>query len=144
MPAWVDTAYNEYSKRLRELKLILIEIDLPKRSKTSTITQAIAQESEKMLDLIDDDDLVIALDERGESWSSVTLSNKLSSWMESGKNICLLVGGPDGLSEACKKRAQAMWSLSALTLPHPLIRPILAEQLYRAWSILAKHPYHRV
>ena len=85
----------------------------------------------------------IFLDEHGKSFSTVQLSEKLQHWRETWSNISLLVGGPDGLSQECLDRADAKWSLSPLTLPHPLVRIIIAEQVYRAWSILAKHPYHR-
>jgi len=86
---------------------------------------------------------VIALDVLGKSWSTEQLSGQLDQWLASGQDIVLLVGGPEGLSKACLQRADQKWSLSALTFPHPLVRVILAEQLFRAWSILSNHPYHR-
>jgi 23S rRNA (pseudouridine1915-N3)-methyltransferase len=86
---------------------------------------------------------VIALDGRGRAWSTEELADTLASWLADGRDLALLVGGPEGLAEACIERADGIWSLSPLTFPHPLVRVILAEQLYRAWSILQGHPYHR-
>ena len=86
---------------------------------------------------------VIALDVKGRSWSTPKLAQQLAAWQMDGRDVDLLVGGPDGLGEACRKRADQSWSLSALTLPHPLVRVLLVEQLYRAWSINQGHPYHR-
>ena len=88
-------------------------------------------------------DRVIALDVRGSAWSTEQLAEELSDWQMAGTNVSLLIGGPDGLSRDCLQRARQRWSLSALTLPHPLVRVVLAEQLYRAWTITAGHPYHR-
>ncbi len=85
----------------------------------------------------------MALDVLGKPWSTETLAQRLSDWQMNGRNVSLLVGGPDGLSRACLDRADMKWSLSALTLPHPLVRVVLAEQLYRAWTITVNHPYHR-
>lgn len=144
MPAWVTTAFNEYQKRLpREIALSLLELDLPKRQKNSNLQQLITKEGDAMLAQIAKSDYVVALDEHGEQWSTMELSQQLETWLQSGQDICLLVGGPDGLAPACKQRAQTTWALSALTLPHPLVRPIIAEQIYRAWSIISNHPYHR-
>ena len=144
MPTWVTEGYYEYQKRLpREIVLELIELEMPKRSKNIDINQLITKEGLLMLNHIHKNDLVIALDERGQSWSTKELAKQLQHWLQGGTDICLLVGGPDGLAPSCKERATSQWSLSPLTLPHPLIRPILAEQLYRAWSIMNNHPYHR-
>jgi 23S rRNA (pseudouridine1915-N3)-methyltransferase len=96
-----------------------------------------------MLAAIGKGDGVIALDVLGKAWSTEHLAEQIKSWQMSGRNMSLLIGGPDGLSEACLQRAEQRWSLSALTFPHPLVRVILAEQLYRAWSINNNHPYHR-
>ena len=86
---------------------------------------------------------VLALDVRGSSWSTETLSDKLAGWMSDGRDLALLVGGPEGLAPACLAQAEGRWSLSPLTMPHPLVRVVVAEQLYRAWSLLRHHPYHR-
>jgi 23S rRNA (pseudouridine1915-N3)-methyltransferase len=86
---------------------------------------------------------VIALDVGGRTWSTEQLSDRLAGWLAEGRDLALLVGGPEGLADSCVRQAEERWSLSALTFPHPLVRVILAEQLYRAWSILKRHPYHR-
>ena len=96
-----------------------------------------------MLAAIPAGSIVIALDVLGKSWSTEQLASQLDQWLASGQDVALLVGGPEGLSPACLQRADLKWSLSALTFPHPLVRIILAEQLFRAWSILSNHPYHR-
>lgn len=96
-----------------------------------------------MLAAISDRDRVVALDVKGKPWSTEQLASHLRDWQLGGDNISLLVGGPDGLAEECLARADQRWSLSALTLPHPLVRIVLAEQLYRAWTINNNHPYHR-
>ena len=96
-----------------------------------------------MLSALGRDDRVIALEVGGKSWSTVDLAEQLASWQRHGQRVSLLVGGPEGLSEACRQRASQQWSLSPLTLPHPLVRVIIAEQIYRAWSLLNRHPYHR-
>ena len=101
------------------------------------------QESKRILSQIDASDHVVALDVIGKSWSTPELAEHLASWQQLGSDISLVIGGPDGLDPACLQRANQRWSLSALTLPHPLVRVMLAEQLYRAWTILQNHPYHR-
>lgn len=144
MPAWVTDAWQEYTRRMpRECTLRLVEIPLSKRRKSLTPVQATEQEGQQMLAAIPGDCTVIALDVQGKNWSTETLAGRLQDWLGSGRDVVLLVGGPDGLSPACLARAELRWSLSALTYPHPLVRVILAEQLYRAWSINAGHPYHR-
>lgn len=144
MPAWVEQGWQEYVKRLpREISLELVEIPLGPRSKSSTTATAIARESDAILQAIGPGDKVIALEVKGRDWSTEQLSGQLAQWQMEGDNVSLLVGGPDGLSDACRARAQVQWSLSRLTLPHPLVRVLLAEQVYRAWTILANHPYHK-
>ncbi len=144
MPKWVTTGYQEYKKRLTaELKLDLIEITPGPRTKGAAVSRAIEKESKQMLAAVDRNDFVIALDVTGESWDTGMLARNMEDWRMLGSNVCLLVGGPDGLSSGCLERAQQIWSLSALTYPHPLVRIILAEQLYRAWTLLNNHPYHR-
>ena len=144
MPAWVVDAYQEYAKRLpRECTLQLVEIALSKRRKSQTPEQAAEEEGQQMLASLPKDCTVVALDVRGNSWSTAALAVRLQDWLGSGRDVALLVGGPDGLSAACLARADLRWSLSALTFPHPLVRVVLAEQLYRAWTINAGHPYHR-
>ncbi len=144
MPAWVEQGVQEYSRRLpRELGLEWKELPLAQRSKSSSPEQLREREGEQILRAIAAGDRVIALDVRGKSLSTPQLAKQLVDWQMSGDNFSLLIGGPDGLSEACLQRAERRWSLSDLTLPHPLVRILLAEQLYRAWTITVNHPYHR-
>ncbi len=144
MPDWVKTAVAEYSRRLpRELALKWVEVPLGKRRKGSDLAQAVAEESKVLLKAIPEYDRVIALDVGGKSWSTEQLAEELRKWQASGDNYSVMIGGPNGLAEDCYQRADLRWSLSPLTLPHPLVRVLLAEQLYRAWSINAGHPYHK-
>jgi len=144
MPAWVVDAYQEYAKRLpRECALRLVEIPLSKRRKSLSSSQAAEDEGQHLLASLPKDCTVIALDVRGNSWSTEELAVRLQDWLGSGRDVALLIGGPDGLSADCLKRADLKWSLSALTYPHSLVRVVLAEQLYRAWTINTGHPYHR-
>lgn len=142
-PNWVEIAFKEYAKRLNVFQLNLIEIPLSRRTKNGDIKKNIQEEGEKIIAKIPKDTLVIALDEHGEQWSSTELAAQFKTWQIIWKNITIIIGGPDGLSEACLKKASLKWSLSKLTFPHQLVRVILIEQLHRAWSILNNHPYHR-
>ncbi len=144
MPRWVQDGYQEYAKRLpNECTLHLTEIALGHRGKNADIARLTRAEGTRMLAAIPDGCKVIALDVQGKAWSTQTLSRQLNAWMAGGDDVALLVGGPEGLAPDCLARAQLKWSLSPLTLPHPLVRVVVAEQLYRAWSILRNHPYHR-
>lgn len=144
MPAWVTDGYQEYAKRLpRDCSLHLHEIAPAKRGKSGSAAQWMREEGERLLAAIPNDHHVIALDVKGKTWSTEQLSQQLQNWQQDGRDVSLIVGGPDGLSDACLKRANQSWSLSALTFPHPLVRIVMAEQLYRAWTILQNHPYHR-
>jgi 23S rRNA (pseudouridine1915-N3)-methyltransferase len=144
MPSWVSEGYQEYAKRLpRECRLQLTEIPLSKRHKSLTAAQAKQQEGKAMLAALPKDCTVIALDVAGKSWGTEDLARHLGDWLGSGRDVALLVGGPDGLSPSCLDRADQRWSLSALTYPHSLVRIVLAEQLYRAWTLNTGHPYHR-
>lgn len=144
MPAWVTQGYEEYARRMpRECELQLVEIPLVKRSKGSTTEKLMEQEGEKMLSAIPKDSLVVAMEVDGKNWSTPQLAEEMGQWMQSGRKVALLVGGPEGLAPACRQRAELRWSLSALTLPHPMVRIVLAEQLYRATCILKNHPYHK-
>ncbi len=149
MPGWVQTGYQEYARRLpKELNLELVEVPLGYRPKTQrrkgeAPDRAVELEGKAILKALTRDDHVVALAVEGSVWSTEQLAKNLRSWQVSGNNICLLIGGPDGLDKTCMARANQSWSLSALTLPHPLVRVLLIEQLYRAWSINAGHPYHR-
>ncbi len=144
MPGWVNDAYDEYAKRMPpECRLKLHEIASGRRGKGRDPRRAMADEGKAMLKALPDGCRVIALDVTGRAWSTEDLSRQMRGWMGEGRDPALLVGGPDGLAEACLERAEQCWSLSLLTFPHPLVRVILAEQLYRAWSLLEGHPYHR-
>jgi 23S rRNA (pseudouridine1915-N3)-methyltransferase len=144
MPAWVESGFQEYTRRLpSECQLKLVEIPAAFRGKNASVEKTKKEEGEKIGRAIPSGSFVIALDVLGKSWSTRELAQQMQRWMSDGRDVSLLVGGPEGLPEACIKRAEARWSLSALTFPHPLVRVILAEQLYRAWSILKNHPYHR-
>ena len=125
------------------MKLELRELPLGKRGKGADIKRAIQSEGQQMLSAIPASDQVIALDVKGKPWSTEQLAVELRNWQLEGDNISLLVGGPDGLAPECLARANKRWSLSPLTLPHPLVRILLTEQIYRAWTINHNHPYHR-
>lgn len=144
MPAWVDSGTEEYRKRLpRDFVLNIVEIPLSQRSKTTDLKRAMAKEGEASLQAIGKGDYVVALDVLGQNLSTEKLAKKINTVRDVGQNLSLLVGGPDGLAPECLQRADATWSLSALTMPHPIVRVVVAEQLYRVWSLLNNHPYHR-
>lgn len=144
MPGWVETAWADYAARLpHECRLELIEIAPAQRGKNSDIVRAKQQEGEKILKAIPRDSFVIVLDERGAALTSPQWAGELKKWMQSGRDTCLLVGGPDGHAPEVLARADQQWSLSKLVLPHALVRVFVAEQLFRAWSLLSNHPYHR-
>lgn len=143
-PEWVTLAFQDYAQRLPHgCALHLIEIPTPKRGRNADLDRLRREEGTAMLAAIPPNCLTIALDLTGSDWDSVGLSRRLSDWMHSGRDVALLIGGPDGLTRECLDRAELKWSLSRLTLPHALVRVVVAEQLYRAWSILQGHPYHR-
>jgi 23S rRNA (pseudouridine1915-N3)-methyltransferase len=142
VPGWVTDGYLEFARRLpRDQALILEEVPATRRQ--GDVKRCIDDEGERLLGRVGRDDRVIALDERGAPWSSAALSERLGVWRRDGRDVVLLVGGADGLSEDCRSRAEATWSLSAATLPHALVRVLVAEQIYRAWTLLSGHPYHR-
>lgn len=144
MPEWVKSGYDEYARRLpRDCSLQLKEIPLAQRGKNTDIARAIDKEGTALLSAISPGDRVVALDVCGNSINTDQLAHTLKRWQQDGRDTCFLIGGPDGLSARCLAAAHEKWSLSALTLPHPLVRILLAEQLYRAWSLLQNHPYHR-
>ena len=133
MPEWVTTAYEDYTRRMRkDMRVDLEEIAV--RSKV--------EEEKRLLERIGDDYLV-ALDERGKSLTTLQLARWLAERQQDGRNLCFVIGGPDGHGQALLAKAALRWSLSALTFPHAMVRVILAEQLYRAHSVLQNHPYHR-
>lgn len=144
MPEWIEKGYTEYARRLpRECALRLLEIPPGQRGSHADVARIVRAEGERLLAAVPAGSRVIALDERGQEWSTMELAGRLSGWLGEGRDVSLLVGGPDGLDAACRARADPLWSLSRLTLPHPLVRVVVAEQIYRAWSLLHNHPYHR-
>lgn len=143
-PVWVDAGFQDYARRLPpECRLELTELPLGPRGKGQDALRALSFEGDRMLKALPIDARIVALDERGRSWTSRELAERLADWMASGQDVALLMGGPDGLAPACKARATEQWALSALTLPHGLARVVVAEALYRAHSLLRSHPYHR-
>lgn len=145
MADWVITGYEEYAQRLpADYALKLVEIPAEKRGKGADLERISQREGEQMLAAIPKNDFVLALSERGQLWNNQQLANKLRDWHDHAVNVSLLIGGPEGLAPACLQRANLQWSLSPLTFPHPLVRVIVAEQLYRSWTLLQNHPYHRL
>lgn len=144
MPAWVVQGYQHYAKRMPPAcQLRLHEISAGKRGKNADIERIVREEGRKILAATPKNALLIALEVQGKSWSTQQLAGQMQHWLADGRDVALLVGGPDGLSAEVRQAAHMMWSLSALTLPHPLVRVVASEQIYRAWSLLNKHPYHR-
>ena len=144
MPSWVTDGYQEYAKRLpHDCALELIEISPGHRSKNSNTAKAMQQEADALNKVIRPGDHIVALDVLGKSWSTEQLSEQLGNWRMNGSDIALIIGGPDGISPELLTRAHQRWSLSALTLPHPLVRVLVSEQIYRAWTLLQGHPYHK-
>ncbi|MEX0738509.1 MAG: 23S rRNA (pseudouridine(1915)-N(3))-methyltransferase RlmH [Pseudohongiella sp.] len=144
MPAWVEQGVLEYSKRLpAEFSFSCIEVPLGKRGKSSSVEQAMRQEEEALLARVSPRDYLVALDVQGKALSTEAMAARVSQIRDEGRHLSFLVGGPDGLTQTCLQRADERWSLSALTLPHPLVRTVMAEQIYRVWSLLSGHPYHR-
>ena len=144
MPGWVQQGYNEYIKRIGQgLNVELLELTAEKRGKSANTSKILEKEAEKMRQAIAKNHLVVALDKSGQSWSTEKLAQKLADWQLDGTNISLLIGGPEGMTQELIDQADLRLSFSAMTFPHPVVRIILAEQLYRAWSILNNHPYHK-
>ena len=144
MPAWVVQGYQEYARRLPpECALELIEVAPRHRGKGADLARILRDEGQKMLAAVPKGSHLVTLEVEGRPWNTAELSRQLARWMEQGQDVALLVGGPEGLAPACLAAARQRWSLSPLTLPHPLVRVVVAEALYRAWSLLRGHPYHR-
>lgn len=144
MPGWVDAAFAGYAARLpRELRFERVALPLGVRGKSGEVARAVREEGERVLKTLADAERVIALDERGEAWTSPELAARLQRWQLDGRDLALVVGGPDGHAPSVLERAEQRWSLSRLTLPHALVRVLVVEQLYRAASLNAGHPYHR-
>ena len=144
MPGWIQEGWNEYAKRMPpEARLELVELKPEDRGGGRSVERAKQLEGERVLQAVPEGATLLALDERGKAVTTQGLSVMLADWMREGSHPVFAIGGADGHDEAVRERAQKLISLSALTLPHGLVRVLLAEQLYRAWSILARHPYHR-
>lgn len=145
MPSWVVDGWSEYARRFpRGFALELREIPAIRRHHNAGIEAIRRREGEALLAATPQSSLIIALDEQGKQWSTLELCGQMTQWMQGGRDVAFLIGGPDGLSMHCLSQVSSRWSLSRLTLPHPLVRIVLAEQLYRAWSLTQNHPYHRV
>ncbi|WP_137938236.1 23S rRNA (pseudouridine(1915)-N(3))-methyltransferase RlmH [Chitinivorax sp. B] len=143
-PDWIDTGFNEYVKRMpRECSIELKEIKPEKRVGGKTAHQVMAAEKARIGAALPAGCLVVALDERGENWTTVKLAERLKQWLSEGRDVAFVIGGADGLDPAIKQQAGKLLQLSAMTMPHGMVRVLLAEQLYRAWSIINNHPYHR-
>lgn len=143
MPAWIEQGVLEYTKRLpREAQMVFIELKPDKRSHR-TAEQVMETERDRILSALPLHNKIIALDERGQVWRTVELAQQMGLWQREGQDIAFIIGGADGLHPDIKAQAHQLLQLSALTLPHGLVRIVLAEQLYRAWSINQNHPYHR-
>lgn len=143
MPAWVDEGFSEYAARMpRKCRLELRALALGRRSRGADPARAISDEGRRLLKA-SEGCCRVCLDVRGTAIDTPALARRLAGWMGEGQDVALLVGGPDGLAQECLDAASWRWSLSPLTLPHGLVRVLLAEQMYRAWTVLAGHPYHR-
>lgn len=144
MPAWIQDGFNEYVRRMPpEIRVELAELKPEERGAGRSVEKARAVEGSRMLAALPDGATLLALDERGKAFSTQALSVMLTEWMRDGSHPTFAIGGADGLDPAVKERADKVLSLSSLTLPHGMVRVLLAEQIYRAWSIIARHPYHR-
>lgn len=144
MPKWVNDAVADYIARYpREWHFSLNTLPPAARHKSRTTAEILDIEGDKLLRAAQHHSLLIALDERGECLTSRQFSLQLSQWQTQSEAVAFLIGGADGLSSRCREAAHQTWSLSSLTFPHAIARLILVEQLYRAWSLLANHPYHR-
>lgn len=145
MPDWIETGYHEYAKRMPpECRLTLREIKPVERSGSKTAETAMALERARIEAILPKGAALIALDERGRDLTSAQLSLQLTQWQREGRDVAFIIGGADGLDAEFKAQATMLLRISSLTLPHGMVRVLLAEQLYRAWSIQQNHPYHRV
>jgi 23S rRNA (pseudouridine1915-N3)-methyltransferase len=144
MPAWVDAGFMEYARRMpRDARLDLIAIKPEARADGRVVERLLDAEGKRILAALPAGSVKVVLDERGTLLSTVGLAKRIERWRATGRDVAFIVGGADGLAEGVKRAAELTWSLTPLTLPHGLARVVLAEQLYRAISILHNHPYHR-
>jgi len=144
MPDWVEKGYQEYARRFpKEMQLELLEINAGKRGKNADIQRILKKEGELALAAIPKGNKIVTLEVTGKAWTTEQLANEMTQWQVGARNISLLIGGPEGLAQECIEKSEQSWSLSALTLPHPIVRIIVAESLYRAYTLTINHPYHR-
>ncbi len=144
MPAWVEVASDDFLKRLpAEIKVNSIFLPLIKRGKNPDIPRIVRDESRKLLNAVPKDSVLVVLDVLGKKVTTMKLATMLESWLQQSQDISIVIGGPDGVSDELLAKAVMKISLSELTFPHTLVRVVLLEQIYRAWSILNNHPYHR-
>jgi len=145
MPAWIEDGFGEYAKRMPpECRILLKEIKPVERSGSKTAETVMALERGKIEGAIPKGSRIVALDERGKDLTTVQLSQLLTQWQQDGRDVTFVIGGADGLDAGFKASADMLVRVSSMTLPHGMVRVLLAEQLYRAWSITQNHPYHRV
>ncbi|KAF3999965.1 23S rRNA (pseudouridine(1915)-N(3))-methyltransferase RlmH [Glaciimonas immobilis] len=145
MPAWIETGFGEYAKRMPpDCRIVLKEIKPVERSSSKTAETAMALERGRIEAVLPKGVRIVALDEHGKDLTSVQLSQHLTQWQQDGRDVAFIIGGADGLDPAFKAKADTLLRISSLTLPHGMVRVLLAEQLYRAWSITQNHPYHRI
>ena len=144
MPSWITEGFNEYSKRMpREAKIELLEIKPEPRTTGKSVVQIMEAEAQRIQAALPKDVLRIALDERGKHWTTRQLTEHMKDWLSGGRDVAFIIGGADGLHESVRGSAHQLLALSAMVLPHGMVRVLLAEQLYRAHSLLHNHPYHR-
>lgn len=143
LDSWVNAGYHEYARRIRgDCRMELIEVSPANRKKLS-VEKAVEDEGKRILKAIGADHHVVVLAVDGVAWTTEQLCHQLNRWLHIGSPIDVVIGGPDGLSPSVVARANQIWSLGPLTFPHPLVRIIVAEAIYRAWSLYHGHPYHR-
>jgi 23S rRNA (pseudouridine1915-N3)-methyltransferase len=144
MPDWITSGFEEYAKRMPpELRIELKELKPEQRSSSRNAESVMAAEKQRIEAALPKNARIIALDERGRDWTTMQLAQALPNWQQDGRDVAFIIGGADGLDPEIKSRAEIMLRISSLTLPHGMVRVLLAEQLYRAWSITQNHPYHR-
>ncbi|MCC5855892.1 MAG: 23S rRNA (pseudouridine(1915)-N(3))-methyltransferase RlmH [Idiomarina sp.] len=144
MPSWVTEGFSEYSKRFPpDMPMDLVEIPAGKRTKKADIQRLTDREGELMLNAVNRQARIVTLEVNGKPWDTHQLAKRMEAWQHDGRDVAFLIGGPEGLSSACQSASEERWSLSPLTLPHPMVRVVMAEALFRAWSLLNNHPYHR-
>jgi 23S rRNA (pseudouridine1915-N3)-methyltransferase len=145
MPDWIANGFDEYAKRMPpELRIELREIKPEQRSSGRNAESVMAAERTRIEAALPKNALIVALDERGRDWTTMQLAGAFPAWQQEGRDVAFVIGGADGLDPHVKARAEVLLRVSSLTLPHGMVRVLLAEQLYRAWTITQNHPYHRV